>query len=250
MSFKNKVVIVTGAGSGMGAATALLFAEEEAQVVIVDFNESRAQTTAEKCEEYGKKALVIVADVSKHKDDEKIIKETIDNFGRIDILINIAGTVREDKILDGTILENYDTIMDTNLRSVVTLTTLAAPHLAKTKGCIVNMSSVASMEVRTGSVYSSYCVSKAAVDSFTRVSAFELASSGVRVNAVNPGPVHTNILVHAGVSGSFYEAGELTALKKASQPKEVANLILYLASDKAGSITGACYLIDNGMALV
>ena len=250
MSLKNKVAVVTGAGSGIGEATALLFAEEGAQVVIVDFNEGRANATAEKCEQFSSKALVVIADVSKKEDDEKVIKETIDKFGRIDVLVNIAGTVKDGKILDGTILDCYDEIMDTNLRSVITLTSLAAPHLVKTKGCIVNMSSVSSTEFRAGSPYPSYCVSKAAVDCFTRASAFELAPSGVRVNVVNPGPVDTDILVHAGVSGSMKAAATATALKKISQPKEVANLVLFLASDKASSITGASYLIDNGMALV
>ncbi|KAJ8713152.1 hypothetical protein PYW08_008456 [Mythimna loreyi] len=250
MSFKNKVVVVTGSGSGIGAAAAVLFAETGAHVVIVDCSETRANTTAGKCEQYGNKVLVIIADVSKQEDDEKIIKQTIETFGKLDVLVNNAGIVLKGTILDGTILDTYDKIMNTNLRSVVVLTCLAAPHLAKTKGCIVNTSSIASTKVKNGYPYESYCVAKAGVDSFTRASAFELASSGVRVNAVNPGPVLTNLLEHAGISGNWERSSKSTALKKASEPKEVANLILYLASDKASSITGACYLIDNGMALM
>ncbi|KAJ8713153.1 hypothetical protein PYW08_008457 [Mythimna loreyi] len=250
MSFKNKVVVVTGSGSGIGAAAAVLFAEEGAHVVIVDCSKTRANITAGKCEQYGNKVLVIVADVSKQEDDEKIIKQTIETFGKLDVLVNNAGTVVEEKILDGTILYTYDKIMNTNLRSVVVLTSLAAPHLAKTRGCIVNTSSVASTNIKAGRPFPSYCVAKAGVDSFTRASAFELASSGVRVNAVNPGPVRTNIFEHAGLSENWEDFSKSTVLKKASEPKEVANLILYLASDKASSITGACYLIDNGMALM
>ncbi|KAJ8713151.1 hypothetical protein PYW08_008455 [Mythimna loreyi] len=250
MSFKNKVVVVTGSGSGIGAAAAVLFAEEGAHVVIVDYSETRANTTAGKCEQYGNKVLVIIADVSKQEDDEKIIKQTIETFGKLDVLVNNAGTVSQAKILDGTVLNTYDKIMNINLRSVVVLTSLAAPHLVKTKGCIVNTSSVASTDVKAGSPFQSYSISKAGVDCFTRLSAFELASSGVRVNAVNPGPALTNILEHAGISGNWEGSAHSTALKKAAEPKEVANLILYLASDKANSITGACYKIDNGMALM
>ncbi|CAH0701944.1 unnamed protein product [Spodoptera exigua] len=250
MSFKDKVAIVTGSGSGMGAATALLFAEEGAHIVIVDFNEERAKNTAKSCKKLGNKVLVIIADVSKKEDDEKIINDTVEAFGRIDILVNNAGTVKVGKILDGTLIDTFDEVVNTNLRAVVVLTSLAAPHLAKTKGCVINTSSIFSTAFRYGSIFPSYCVSKAGVDAFTRVAALELASSGVRVNAVNPGPVYTNLLIHNGLPGTWEEYSQFTALKKGSDPKEVGNLILYLASDKAKSITGVCYEIDNGMNLV
>lgn len=250
MSFKDKVVIVTGSGSGMGAATALLFAEEGAHVVIVDFSEERAKKTAEECKKHGNKVHVIIADVSKKEDDERIINDTIDEFGRIDVLVNNAGTGKVGRILDGTIVDTFDEVVNTNLRAVVVLTSLAAPHLAKTKGCVVNTSSIFSTALRHGTIFPSYCASKAGIDTFTRVAALELASSGVRVNAVNPGPVYTNLLIHNGLPGTWEEYAQFTALKKGSDPKEVGNLILYLASDKAKSITGVCYEIDNGMNLV
>ncbi|XP_022831897.1 uncharacterized protein LOC111360250 [Spodoptera litura] len=250
MSFANKVALITGSGSGIGAATALSFAEEGAHVVIVDCSEERANSTAEKCKHFGNKVLIITADVSKKEDLKKIIKNTIEEFGRLDILVNNAGTIKEGKILDGTLMDTFDDIMNVNLRAAVLLTCLAAPHLIEAKGCIINTSSITGIEARTGYGYPSYTVSKAALNHFTRVSAMEFASSGVRVNAVNPGPCTTNILVHAGIPGSFEEMAGLTALKKVCEPVEVANLILYLASDKAKSITGCCHLIDNGMALV
>ncbi|CAH0595535.1 unnamed protein product [Chrysodeixis includens] len=249
MGFENKVVLITGAGSGIGEATAKLFAKEGADVVVVDINEDRAHNTGDQCKEYGKRVCVIPADISKPEDVEKVMKKTIDRFGKLDVLVNNAAILAAVKILDGSILKSFDNLVNTNLRSVVHFTTLAAPHLVETKGCIINTSSVGSVSVRSGPLFSSYCAIKAAVDSFTKSSALELGEVGVRVNAVNPGPVRTNFLNDSGVPIQWDHFAAATVLNRCCQPNEVANLIVYLASEKAVGITGACYLIDNGQSI-
>ncbi|KAI5633484.1 enoyl-(Acyl carrier protein) reductase domain-containing protein [Phthorimaea operculella] len=252
MSFKNKVVLVTGAGSGIGAATAVLFAKEGADVAMVDKNEEKLDAVADKVATIGNKPCVIYADVSKDADVQRIVKETIANFGKLDVLINNAGFVNSGTILDGKIVEAYDAIMKVNVRAAIHLTTLAAPHLAATKGNIVNTSSAASMYVPVNSAINAYAISKAALDHFTRGAALELAASGVRVNSVNPGPVDTDLIKNAGVAtkiGNHSNHAQLTAFKRTLDPEEIADLIVYLASDKARGITGSNFVIDNGLLL-
>ncbi|XP_075984034.1 meso-2,3-butanediol dehydrogenase-like [Anticarsia gemmatalis] len=250
MSFKNKVVLITGSGSGMGEATAILFAKEGADVVIVDIKEDTAKKTGEECRKFDNKVLVINADISNDVQAKNTIDATIKNFGKLDVLVNNAGIVRKGKLIDGNIMDTFDEVLNVNLRAVVSMTSLATPHLIATKGCIVNVSSVAANVPQKGSTYPAYAVSKAGVDSFTKLAALELAPSGVRVNAVRPGPVHTNILAYANEPGIWDELDEATALKKDLEASEIADLIVFLASDKAKSITGVSYTIDNGMCLI
>ncbi|XP_053625109.1 3-oxoacyl-[acyl-carrier-protein] reductase FabG-like [Plodia interpunctella] len=248
MSFKNKVVLVTGASSGIGAATAVLFAKEGADVVIVARNETKLKNVAQECAKVGKYPLVIKADVSDDDDDRRIINDTIAKFNKLDVLVNNAGILRFGPILDGQITEQYDEIMKTNVRSVVRLTSLAAPYLVKTKGNIVNVSSVAGYSISDKAA--AYCTSKAALSHFSRASALELACHGVRVNAVSPGPVNTDIFANSDTIKTFEDFGVKTALNRVSGPEEIADLILFLASDKAKGITGSDYVSDNGYLLL
>lgn len=250
MNFLNKVVLVTGAGSGIGEATAMLFAKKGADVVIVDINKDNAAQTATKCETFGKRVLVLQTDVTKTEEVKSAINRTIEEFGQLDVLVNNAGIIRQDTVLSGTIMNTYDQVMNTNLRAIVEMTTMAAPHLIKAKGCIVNTSSIASKSIQKGSLYPAYTMSKAGVDCFTRLAALELATSRVRVNAVNPGPVSTNLLKNANLPGNFEDYAKATALGRISDPTEVARLIVYLASNKAKGITGSTYCIDNGLSLM
>ncbi|XP_063620920.1 3-oxoacyl-[acyl-carrier-protein] reductase FabG-like [Cydia splendana] len=243
MSFTGKVAIVTGAASGIGAATAKALAREGAKVVLVDKNEENLKDVANDCEQYGNKPLIIKADVTKDEDVKNIVKETIDNFNQLDILINNAGIVNISTIFDKNLMEIFDHVMNTNLRSMVYLTHLAAPFLIKTKGNIVNTSSVCSLQILAGKDLLAYSVSKAGVDHFTRCVALDLAPHGARVNAVHPGPTKTNIIKDIEIWKGC------TALKKLSEPEEIADLILFLSSDKARSITGSTYVCDNGALL-
>uniref|UniRef100_A0A2A4ITT1 Uncharacterized protein n=1 Tax=Heliothis virescens TaxID=7102 RepID=A0A2A4ITT1_HELVI len=248
MSFKDKVVIVTGSSSGIGAAIAIKFAEEGAKVAIVGRNQEKLNNVAKKCG----KPLVLVADVSKDEDAKRIVDETVRVFGKLDILINNAGIGQTASIQSENAMAVFDKVMSTNLRSVVYLTHLAAPHLVKTKGNIVNISSIAALQVLQN-VFS-YCTSKAGLDHFTRAVALELASSGVRVNTVNPGPVLTDIIENMGATkeqqaAMFKQMENGTPLKRISVPEEIGDLVLFLASDKAKAITGSSFVTDNGTLL-
>ncbi|XP_049878985.1 3-oxoacyl-[acyl-carrier-protein] reductase FabG-like [Pectinophora gossypiella] len=249
MSFENKVIIVTGASSGIGAATAILFAKEGANVVMVGRNETKLKNVSDSCAQVGKRPLVIIADVSKDEDAKRIVKETIDKFGKLDVLVNNAGWSKSGTILDGSILKSYDDTFSVNVRAVVHLTALAAPHLVKSKGNIVNVSSIAALTTPKASNMIAYFVSKAALDHFTRGAANELAPSGVRVNSVNPGPVVTDFMKNQGLDTKFEDFTYLTALDRVSQPDEIANMIEYLAGEKAVGITGSIFVVDNGMLL-
>ncbi|XP_067641634.1 uncharacterized oxidoreductase TM_0325-like [Eurosta solidaginis] len=248
MSLAGKVVIITGASSGIGATTAESFAKHGAKVVIVGRNEANLKATESACKAANNKAeiLPIIADVT--VDAERIIKTTIDKFGQLDVLVNNAGVLESGHILDVDV-EQLDRVLNTNLRSVFLLTKLAAPHLIKTQGNIVNVSSIAGL--RSFPNVSTYCISKAALDQLTKCIALDLADKNVRVNAVNPGVIITDIHRRNGMSEEEYAAylvrcKETHALGRVGEPKEVADAIIFLASDKASFITGATLPIDGG----
>lgn len=247
MEFENKVVLITGASSGIGAETAVHFAKLGASLALVARNADNLTAVAERC--VGSvKPLIIVADVC--KDTEQIIKQTIEHFGKLDVLVNNAGRGAMGSI-ETTSLAQYDEIMDLNVRSVYHLTMLAVPHLLKTKGNIVNVSSVAGLRSFTN--FLSYCVSKSALDQFTKCVALELGTRGVRVNSVNPAVIASNFHYNIGMSEEAYknylEGAKAThALGRIGQPLEVAEGIAYLASDRASFVTGTLLAIDGGKA--
>ncbi|XP_045499848.1 uncharacterized oxidoreductase SERP2049-like [Colias croceus] len=252
MDFANKVVIITGASSGIGAAAALSFAKQSAKLVLVGRNETNLNQTASKCEQFKNiKPLIVKADITVDDDVKNIINQTIQQFGCIDVLVNNAGVGIHGSILEG--VELYDKAMNINVRATYLMTSLAAPYLIKSKGNIVNVSSIAALKPIKDFNFLPYCVSKAALDQFTKCVALELASKGVRVNSVNPGCTRTKFIETAGFPVND-EALDRRAtefpLGKIVESDEVADLILYLASDRARSITGSIYIIDNGELLV
>jgi len=179
------------------------------------------------------------------------LEEAIDKFAGLDVLVNAAGHISTGTIED-TSLAAWDAMMKVNLRAVFHLMQMATPHLIKSKGNIVNVSSVTGLRSFPGVL--AYCVSKAALDQLTRCSALELASKGVRVNAVNPGVVITEIHKRGGMNVEDYErflehSKSTHPLGRVGDPDEIAELVLYLASEKAAWITGATYSIDGGRAL-
>ncbi|XP_004922727.1 3-oxoacyl-[acyl-carrier-protein] reductase FabG [Bombyx mori] len=244
MSFTNKVVLITGGGSGIGAATAILFTREDAQVAIVGRTEEKLTKVAEECEKYGKRPLVIKADVSIDEELNTIIDKTVTQYGKLDILVNNAGITVLTKLLDADLVQNFDKIVKVNLRAIVSLSNKAAPHIINTKGSIINVSSILSTKVRGDQII--YGSLKAALDYFTRASALDLAPYGVRVNAVNPGYTKTNLLNFFGQEDIWERLIPRIPLGKCAEASEVGNMILYLASDKAKSVTGSTYVIDNG----
>src|SRR5438552_1553388 len=199
---RGKVAIVTGASSGIGRATAALFARNGATVVAV--GRSDKELTALGKQVGAKKGMVKphLADLHEISQLERVVTETIGDHGHIDCLVNAAGIIRTGTI-ETTSIDDWDLLMNINLRSVFQLTQRCAPHLAETKGNIVNVSSVAGTRAFPGVL--AYCVSKAATDQLTRCSALELAPKGIRVNAVNPGVVVTNINKRGGMDEESYD---------------------------------------------
>lgn len=247
MSFMKKVVIITGAGSGIGASTAELFAKECATVAIVDRNEDKLNSIDQRCQEFGAPTLTIKADLSKDQEADTIVKKIIEKFGQLDVLINNAGIMREAGILAENFLETYDETMNINIRSPVRITRFAVPHLIKTKGNIINVSSVAAISPRRPN-FISYRISKAGLTHFTRCLAVELAPHGVRVNTVSPGPTDTNLFEGMEVTADKLKAH--TVLHRVLETNEIANMIMYLASGKAKGITGSNFIVDNGYLLM
>lgn len=247
MDFKDKVVLITGASSGIGAGTAEYLAALGASLALVGRNASNLSAVANKCTS-STKPLEIVADVTIESDVVRIVSETIAHFGRIDVIVNNAGIIDKGTI-ETTTLEQYDTVMKTNVRAMYHLTMLATPHLVAAKGNIVNVSSVNGIRSFPGVL--AYNISKSAVDQFTRCVALELASQGVRVNSVNPGVIVTDIHRRGGMSdaeyAAFLERSRTThALGRPGEVREVAAAIAFLASDLASFITGTQLPVDGG----
>lgn len=245
---KNKVAIVTGASSGIGKATAVRFAEEGATVVAVGRNEAGFAELREEVRDLEGTVRVHLADLTEQSQIDRLVSETVQHCGQIDVLVNAAGIIRSGTLVD-TPLDELDKLMNINVRSVYYLMQKVIPFLEKTGGNIVNISSIAGSRAFPGVM--AYCISKAAVDQLTRCAALELAEKGIRVNAVNPGVVVTNLHKRGGMSEEAYEAFLENAkrthpLGRPGEAREVADLVAFLASEKAGWITGVTYEIDGG----
>lgn len=250
MNFAGKVVLITGASSGIGSAAAKQFAVLGANLALAGRNLDNLNEVASQCvpQSGAKPPLVLTGELTNEADTENILNKTITHFGRLDVLVNNAGILQAGSI-EATNLQQYDLVMNTNVRSIYHLTTLAVPHLIKTKGNVVNVSSVNGIRAFPGVL--AYCMSKAAVDQFTRCAALDLAPKQVRVNSVNPGVTITNLHKRGGMGQEQYEAflkrsAETHALGRPGQPEEVAKAILYLASEDASFVTGASIPVDGG----
>ncbi|KAK9696175.1 hypothetical protein QE152_g32076 [Popillia japonica] len=250
--FSSKVVLITGASSGIGAATAVRFAAEGAKLALTGRNLENLQTTAQKCEEKSQlKPVIIKADLDLDDDVKNIINTVIKVYEKLDVLINNAGIFFISNPEDGN-MEVYDKIFSTNVRSIYLLTSLAIPHLIKTKGAIVNVSSLAA--IRPFALFTPYCMSKAALDHFTRCLALQLGPKQVRVNSVNPGVVPTDIHRRAGMSAEqiqfmYEKCKDSHLLGRPGTVDEAAEVILFLASEKSSFVTGETLLMDGGCHL-
>ena len=244
-----KVALITGAGSGIGAATALLFARRGAKLSLSGRNEVNLQRVGDECARAGsERPLVVVAELTCEPDVANLVDATIEKFGRLDILVNNAG-IYERGTIETTSLEQYDRVMGVNVRAAFQLTMLCAPHLIATRGNIVSVSSVAGTRHLPGIL--AYCMSKSAVNQMTGCTALELASKGVRVNSVNPGVIATDLYSHAGMSDD--EIAEFLEQRKGIHPlgrvgdaEDVAQAIAFLASSSASFITGEHLHVDGG----
>ena len=246
------MTLITGASSGIGAATAVLFARLGAKLAISGRNEANLQRTRDECASVGpagvEQPLLIIADMCSEEDVARMIDTTIKKFGRLDVLVNSAGVIEFGSI-ETTSLEQYDRVMNVTVRSAYQITMLCVPHLIATSGNIVNVSSVTGTRSFPGVL--AYCMAKAAVDQMTSCTALELASKGVRVNSVNPGVVVTEVHKRGGLSddayAKFLEHSKSThPLGRVGDVDEVAQAIAFLASSNASFITGEHLHVDGG----
>ena len=246
MKFTNKVVLVTGGGSGIGCATCLAFAREGADVSVADFDIERAETVAAEVRSSGRKAVVIRVDVTDPVSTQTMVTQTVAALGAMNILVNSAGVREIIPFLELPFAE-WQRVIGTNLSGTFLCSQAVAQYLVKQGqgGKIINLASVAGlMGVPNRAAYVS---SKHAVVGLTKEMALELADKNIQVNAVAPGVVRTSM-----TESYFDKPTVIEGLKKAhpagrwAQPEEIANLILYLASPEADFITGATFPIDGG----
>ncbi len=248
MTFKDKSVLVTGATSGIGRAAALKFAADGARVALVGRNQDTLDATRTAMGAGGGQALALRADVTREDDTRHAVDETARAFGGLDVLVCAAGLIGTGNI-ESTTPELWDQMMAINVRSVFRLVQLALPALTPRKGNIVVVSSVNGQRAFPNVL--AYCCSKAAVDQLVMCASLELAPKGVRINAVNPGVTRTNLHRRSGMSeadyAAFVERSRTThPIGRIGEPEEVADMILFLASDRAGMITGNCVFVDGG----
>jgi len=252
MDFKGKVALITGAGNGIGRATALGFARDGAQVVVVDRDAAGGEGTVGIIRQQGGEALFVAADVTRSADVQAYVKAALDAYGTIDCFHNNAGieggvaaTAEYDEAM-------FDAVMGVNVKGVfLGLRHVLPVMLKQQRGAIVNTASVAGLVASPG--MPAYVASKHAVIGLTKTAAGEVARQGVRVNAVCPGPIDTR-MIHSlesmlnpsdpGSIGDRYQAN--IPIGRYGTAEEVANVVLFLCSDLAGNITGAQYVVDGG----
>lgn len=247
MDFSEKVTIITGAASGIGKDAAIEFAKLGANLVLVDLNRDQLKTVVDQINASGSPApLSIAADVT--EDAETIIKQTVQHFGQINILVNCAGISQTDTA--STIdLDKFDRIFSINCRSIVELTKHAIPFLEKTKGNVVNVSSFCGL--KGNMKLTSYSMSKAAVDMYTKCASLELAPKGIRVNAINPGTIRTPIFQSLGIDekemeATLKETAKRYPIGRVGDVSDTTNAILFLANDESSFINGISLSVDGG----
>jgi NAD(P)-dependent dehydrogenase (short-subunit alcohol dehydrogenase family) len=247
---EGKACIITGGGSGIGRATCLLFAEEGARIAVADKRGDAAEAVAAECRARGAEAIAVAGDVSKDADARRMVEETVQRFGRLDVLVNNAGYGFAGTVTD-TDEEAFDALMAVNVRGVFLCAKHAIPAMAANGGgAIVNTASVvASIGIRNRAAY---CASKGAVAALTRAIAIDHVAEGIRCNAVAPGTIDTpyfdEILRKSPAAADTRKALEARQLLgRLGTPEEIAAGILFLASDESRFATGSILTIDGGM---
>jgi len=249
MTVSDKVVAVTGAGAGMGRATAELFAERGASVVVVDLEEDAAVETADRIAADGGEATAVRADVSDADDVEGFVEHAVDTYGRLDVLHNNAGIPQRSTPVEDVTEETWDRIQDVNLKSAFLGAKFAVPQMREQGGgVILNTASTAAIRPRTG--LSAYCASKGGMVTLTKQLAHELAEDGVRVNAICPVATDTEMLPEFTSEGlSVDEMAATIPLGRLAEPDDIAQAAAFLASDDADMITGTALEVDGGRDL-
>jgi NAD(P)-dependent dehydrogenase (short-subunit alcohol dehydrogenase family) len=255
MRLKDKVAIITGAGSGLGRAAALLFAREGAKVVVAANRVKEGEQTVREIKEGGGDAVLVQVDVTRAADIENAVKTAIGKYGRLDIMFNNAGTPGTAKLIADLSEEEWNHIISVNLTGAFLGTKYAIPEMLKVGGgVIINVSSVAAIMPRR--LGGAYAVAKAAVIQLTRATALEYARKNIRVNCILPGPIDTPFFDKivggdtARIAAFKEKVLREVPIGRFAMPEEIARVALFLASDDASYITGAAFAADGGQLLV
>jgi 3-oxoacyl-[acyl-carrier protein] reductase len=245
MRLENKVTVITGAGSGIGKETALLFAKEGAKVVVADVNEKAGEETVVEIKKNGE-GFFVKLDVSNREQSKQMVKTTLEKYGKIDVLINNAGIV-QDAFLSKMTEEQWDKVINVNLKGVFNCTqAVVEVMMNQGNGVIINTSSIVGLEGNVGQV--NYAATKAGLIGMTKTLAKELGKKGIRVNAVAPGFIATPMT--SNVPEKILEMmKEKTPLRRLGEAKDVAYAYLYLASDEAAFVNGAVLCVDGGLII-
>jgi NAD(P)-dependent dehydrogenase (short-subunit alcohol dehydrogenase family) len=240
----NKIAIITGGDSGIGKAVAIHYAKEGANVVIVYLDEHEdAKETKRQVEEEGQKCLLLSGDIGNEEFCKEIVKNTIDTFGQLDILVNNAAEQHPQKSISAITAEQLERTFRTNIFSYFYLTKAALPHL-KQGSSIINTASVTAYKGNEQLV--DYSATKGAVVSFTRSLSMQLVGKGIRVNGVAPGPIWTPLIPSTFTSDQVAKFGSTTPMKRPGQPEEVAPCYIFLASDDASYMSGQILHVNGG----
>lgn len=246
MRVKDKVVIITGGGSGIGKETGILFAREGAKVVVGDVNEKAGTETVEFIKNAGGEAIFTKLDVSSREQTRQAIKDTIAKYGRIDVLINNAGIIQDALVVKMT-EEQWDKVININLKGPFNcIQAVVEQMIAQGSGVILNISSIVALYGNVGQT--NYAATKAGLVGMTKTLAKELGKKGIRVNAIAPGFIYTP-MTSAMPEKILEMMKEKTPLKRLGTPADVANALLFLASDDASFINGAVISVDGGLLL-
>jgi len=245
MRVQNKIAIITGAGSGIGRAIALIFAQEGAKVVVADWTEKGGQETVETVKQASGQAVFIKTDVSQASDIEKMVRVCLENFGRVDILVNNAGILKMG-LLHQTSEEDWDAVLSVNLKGVFLASKKVIPEMLKQgQGKIVNVASVAGLVGFEG--IGPYCASKGGIIALTREMALEYAKNKINVNCIAPGIIKTAMtkgMLDDSTTRQGLEAQ--TPYPRLGEPEDIALAALYLASDESDFVTGEILVVDGG----